>query len=177
MNRKRALILLAIAGVLLLAAMGPAEQRMRDAGGPGIIGLQVAGSSERAEEILAQWGEDGQDAARESLLIDFGFLLVYGAFLALAAAATSDQARRQGRRRMAALGPPMVVCAIAGAGCDALENIWLLLVIGGDTELAPVVATAFAVAKFLLLAAAIGYVLTGLAGQIRFGAARHSPES
>jgi len=42
------------------------------------------GDAGAADEILAEWGEAGQDAARESLWIDFGFLLAYGAFLTLA---------------------------------------------------------------------------------------------
>ena len=88
--------------------MSPSDQRMKDTGGPGIVPFELAGDQDRADEILAEWGEDGQDAARESLWIDFGFLLAYGAFLTLALAATRDLAGergggdspRSGRRRL-----------------------------------------------------------------------------
>ena len=45
---------------------------------------------------MAEWGDKGQDAARESLWIDFGFLTAYGTFLTLALAAVRDRARERG---------------------------------------------------------------------------------
>ena len=79
--------------MLLLLAMSPSDRRMKDTGGPGIVPFEVSGGQDRADEILAEWGDDGQDAARESLWIDFGFLLAYGTFLTLALAAIRDLAR------------------------------------------------------------------------------------
>jgi len=38
---------------------------------------------------MAEWGEDGKEAARESLWIDFGFLIAYGTFVTLALRATA----------------------------------------------------------------------------------------
>ena len=96
MTRGRGLILAAVASVLLLLAMAPAEERMKDTGGPGMVPFELTGGEDRADEILAEWGEEGQDAARESLWIDFGFLLAYGTFLTLALAATRDLARESG---------------------------------------------------------------------------------
>jgi hypothetical protein len=90
MTRKRGLIVSGVATLLLLLAMSPAESRMTDTGGPGMIPFELTGGQDRAGEILAEWGEEGQDAARESLWIDFGFLLAYGAFLTLALTATRD---------------------------------------------------------------------------------------
>jgi len=75
--------------LLLLLAMSPAENRMKDAGGPGIVPFEVTGGQDRAEEIMAEWGEDGKEAARESLWIDFGFLIAYGTFVTLALRATA----------------------------------------------------------------------------------------
>jgi hypothetical protein len=37
----------------------------------------------RADEFMAQWGSDGQRAARLSLWLDFGYMLAYGALTAL----------------------------------------------------------------------------------------------
>ena len=149
--------------MVLLLAMSPAEERMKDTGGPGMVPFELTGGQDRADEILAEWGEDGQDAARESLWIDFGFLLAYGTFLTLALAAVRDLARRRGWRRLAAIGTVVVAFGALGAAFDALENICLLLTLDGSGSAFPLLATIFAACKFLLLAFAIVYLLAGLA--------------
>ncbi len=40
--------------------------------------------SMRAQRILAEWGEEGRDAARLSLWLDFPYLAVYSVFWLLA---------------------------------------------------------------------------------------------
>jgi len=127
--------------------MSPAEERMRDTGGPGMVPFELTGGQDRADEILAEWGEEGQDAARESLWIDFGFLLAYGAFLTLA---------------LAAIGGVVVSFGALGAAFDALENVCLLLTLGGAGAAFPLLATIFAACKFVLLTTAIAYLLAGL---------------
>ena len=171
MTRGRGLILAAIASVLLLLAMAPAEERMRDTGGPGMVPFELTGGQDRADEILAEWGEEGQDAARESLWIDFGFLIAYGTFLTLALAATRDLARERGWRRLAGLGRVVVYFGALGAAFDALENTCLLLTLDGAGSAYPLLATVFATCKFILLAVAIAYLLAGLAMRLRRGAA------
>jgi hypothetical protein len=171
MTRGRGLILAAIASVLLLLAMAPAEERMRDTGGPGMVPFELTGGQDRADEILAEWGEEGQDAARESLWIDFGFLIAYGTFLTLALAATRDLARERGWPRLAGLGRVVVYFGALGAAFDALENICLLLTLDGAGGAYPLLATVFATCKFILLAVAIAYLLAGLAMRLRRQAA------
>jgi hypothetical protein len=166
MTRARALVLLAVAVLALLAAMNPAEQRMTD-NGPGMVPFELAGSADRSQEIQAEWGEDGRDAARQQLWIDYGFMLAYGAFLVLAAAAIRDLARSRGWRRLVAVGALAVPAGGIAAGCDAIENACLLLTLGGAGSWAPVAATLFATAKFILLLIALAYILTGLAMKLR----------
>ena len=136
---------------------------MKDTGGPGIVPFEVAGSQGRAYEIMAEWGDKGQDAARESLWIDFGFLAAYGTFLTLALAAVRDRARERGLRRLAAIGSVVVAFGALGAGFDALENICLLLTLGKAGSAFPVLAAIFASLKFLFIAAAIAYLLVAIA--------------
>lgn len=167
MTRRRGLIATGIATVLLLLAMAPADERMQDTGGPGIIPFELTGGQDRADEILAEWGEEGQDAARESLWIDFAFLLAYGAFLTFALAAVRDMARERGWRRHAAIGGVAVSFGAICAAFDALENACLLLTIEGSGAAFPLLATIFAVFKFAFLAAAIAYLLVGLAMRLR----------
>ena len=166
MTRGRALVLLAVAVVALLAAMNPAEQRMTD-NGPGMVPFELAGSADRSQEIQDEWGEEGRDAARQQLWIDYGFMLAYGAFLVLAAAAIRDLARSRGWRRLVAVGAIAVPAGGIAAGCDAIENACLLLTLGGAGSWAPVTATLFATAKFILLLVAIAYILAGLAMRLR----------
>ncbi len=136
---------------------------MQDTGGPGIVPFELTGGQDRAREILSEWGENGQDAARESLWIDFGFLLAYGTFLTLALAAVRDLARNRGWRRLAATGGVVVSFGVLGAAFDALENICLLLTLDSAGAALPLLATIFAACKFILLATAIAYLIAGLA--------------
>src|SRR6201996_3643450 len=61
------------------AVMSILERRMRATGGPGIIPFELAGSGFRAEQIMAQWGRDGERAARISTWLHFGYQPTYGA--------------------------------------------------------------------------------------------------
>lgn len=167
MTRRRGLIASGIATVILLLAMSPAEERMQDTGGPGMVPFELTGGQDRADEILAEWGEDGQDAARESLWIDFGFLLAYGAFLTLALAAVRDLARERRWLRLAAIGGVVVSFGALGAAFDAAENVCLLLTLDNAGAAFPLLATIFAACKFILLAVAIAYLLAGLAMRLR----------
>jgi hypothetical protein len=166
-TRRRGLIAAGVATVLLLLAMSPADDRMRDTGGPGIVPFELAAGQDRADEIISEWGEEGRDAARQSLFIDFGFLVAYGTFLTLALAATRDLATKRGWRRLTTLGPVAVWFGVLGAAFDALENVCLLLTLDGDGAAFPLLATIFAACKFTLLAAAIGYLLAGLMMRLR----------
>jgi hypothetical protein len=175
MTRRRGLIAAGVATVVLFMAMSPAENRMTDTGGPGMIPFELTGGQDRAGEILSEWGEDGRDAARESLWIDFGFLLAYGAFLTLALTTVLDLARKRGWRRLVAIGGVVVFFGALGAAFDALENICLLLTIGGAGAAFPLLATIFASCKIILLTIAIAYVLAGLA--MRLGSRGPSPQA
>jgi hypothetical protein len=166
MTRRRGLIVSGIAIVALLLVMAPAEERMQE-NGPGIVTFELAGSQERADEILDEWGSDGQDAAREQLLIDFAFLVAYGTFLVLAVAAVRDLSGRRGRTRLAEAGAAIVPFGALAAAFDAAENACLLAVLDGAGQVFPVLAFIFAATKFALLAGAIAYLVVGIALNLR----------
>jgi hypothetical protein len=159
------LIVVGITMVVLYLAMSPAETRMQD-NGPGMVPFELTGGQHRADEILAEWGDEGQDAAREQLWIDFGFMAAYGAFLTLALAAVRDMARSRNWRRLAAIGGVVVSFGALAAGFDALENICLLLTLGGHGAAFPLLATIFATCKFTLVIIAILYIAAGLATRL-----------
>lgn len=163
MTRRRALWLLAFATLVLFAILVALDGRMQDAGGHGIVPFELAGSSDRAAEIMADWGSEGRDAARASLWLDYLYLAAYGAFLWLAIRALRDAALARGWERFARSGGWIAVLALASAAADAVEDAFLLLVLGGHGgSSAPLLATVFASIKFACLMVALAYLLGGL---------------
>ena len=145
-------------------------------GNPSIVDFEFAASEDGASEILDDWGDEGRDHARLSLWVDFAYLLSYGAFFALAVAATRDLARRRAWTRMAALGGAAIVAAVGAASFDALEDIWLLIALDGHGgDLAPLAAAVCASVKFALIAAAIAYVVAGLVLRLKTRGNNRSP--
>ena len=134
---------------------------MRADGGPGIVGLELAGSAGRVEEILAAWGPRGRAAARRSLLIDYGVLACYGPLMAMLCRSSAERLERRGRRRLSGLGGGLAAGQLAAAGFDIAENTALLAVLAGRRGPLPRVASASAVAKFALLGAGLSYAAAG----------------
>jgi len=162
MTRRQALWASGLASLALFAVLAVLDQTMRDAGGPGIVGFELAASEEDAAEIVNAWGDRGEDAARASLYLDFPYLIAYGAFLTLAVAAVRDRVAGCGLRRLAAVGLAAIVLPAAGAGFDAIEDVGLLIALdgkGGDA--APLLAAICAILKFALIAASIVYLVVG----------------
>jgi hypothetical protein len=148
--------------VAFYVALGLLERSL-PAGTPGIIEFEFVRSSGRAARFLSEWGPDGRDTVRASLLVDYGFMVAYGSFFTLTGLATRDFARDRGLRRLAGAGRVVPWFAAAAALFDATENALLLLILGGHGGgAAPVLATSCASVKFVLIAVAIGYVLWGL---------------
>jgi hypothetical protein len=173
LTRKRALIATGIATAAIFVVLAILDLRMSDTGGPGIIGFEFAGTEDGAGEILDDWGDEGKDAARASLWIDFAYIVVYSTFGVLAVAATRDLAARRGWRRMAAFGSTAIVFPAAAGAFDAIEDVGLLLALDGHGgDLAPGLALVCASLKFLLTAASIAFLLAGLVLRLR---ARETP--
>jgi len=162
MTRRRALWILGIATLVLFGVLAAIDRQMTKTGGPGIVGFELARTSARAEEILGQWGSSGRDAARASLWLDFLYLATYGAFLWLAVRALRDRLAQRGLDGLARLGAFVGPLPLIGAACDALEDVFLLLVLGGHRGSAPALASAFASVKFACLGIAVLYLLVGL---------------
>ncbi len=166
-SRRTALIALgaiSLALVIFLTAIDPATL---EEGNPTIVDLELAGTEEKVSEYRAEWGEEGDDRARLSLWVDFPYLLAYGAFFVLAAAATRDLARSRGWGRMAAFGAFAIPAAAGAAAFDAIENVNLLIALEGEGgDLAPRLAQICAGFKFVLTIAVIGYLLAGLGGRL-----------
>ena len=130
--------------------------------GVGIIEFELARTSQKAAEYYRDLGPKGRDAARESLYLDYPYLILYGLFFAAACVVVGARAAERGMTRLASLGRPLAIAGLAGAACDAVENAALLLVLGGHTgQPWPGIAFTFASIKFLLTGAASIYVVVG----------------
>jgi hypothetical protein len=166
-RRKRALVVLGVATLgftIALYLLDPQTQGY----GASISDFEFAGSSSRAAQIMAEWGAQGRHLAHLGLLLDYGYMLSYGLFFALAGFAIRDAALARGWRRMAKAGVIVPYFALAAACFDAAENVALLLTLGGHGgSFAPPFAAVCSSIKWTLIGIAILYVLCGLASMLR----------
>lgn len=166
-DRTRTLILLGIATIaftVILELIDPSHVSH----GPTILNFEFAGSQSRAAEIMTEWGAKGRSAAHLSLLLDYGYMLSYGLFFALAGFAVRDTARAHGWARLGALGVVIPFFALAAAAFDATENVALLRTLAGNGgSFAPPLATVCSTIKFALIGVAILYALCGLTLRLR----------
>jgi hypothetical protein len=163
MTRRRALVALGAATLGFTVALYLLDPSTRGYGAS-ISEFEFAGSSSRAAEIVAEWGSEGRHLAQLGLLLDYGYMLSYGLFFALAGFAVRDAARARGWRRMARAGAVIPYFALAAACFDASENVALLLVLGGHGgSFAPPFAAACSSAKWTLIGIAILYAAWGAA--------------
>jgi hypothetical protein len=167
LDRKHALILVGIATVaftVILELIDPSHVSH----GPMILNFEFAGSRSRAAQIVSEWGVKGRSAAHLSLLLDYGYMLCYGLFFALAGFAVRDTARARGWTRLAALGVVVPFFALAAATFDASENVALLLTLAGNGgSFAPPFAAICSTIKFTLISIAILYAICGLVLRLR----------
>ena len=153
----------AIAGAFALPDLATLSDR-----GDGIISFELARTPQRASEILSAWDDEGRDAARRSLYLDYPFLVFYGLFLAGACSAVARRAGELGRAPLATVGILLAWGALLAAWSDAFENLALLLVVGEHTSQPwPGLAFSFATLKFALLVPAVLYALAGWAATAR----------
>ena len=151
-----------IAGLTLLVGL---FLLLLDPGGKGIVGLEVAGSVDKAKEVMSVWEERDRIHAAFGTGLDYLFLLAYANAVALACV----WGRRVFRRPwLVDLGGLLAWGAWLAGALDAVENIALLDMIRGPVESpSPQVAAACAFPKFVLIYAGVFYgvaaVLTRLA--------------
>lgn len=152
--------------VFLLLMRGPVDE-MSDRG-VGVIEFELARTAEKASEYYGELGEAGREEARTQLYLDFPYLVLYGLLYAAACLVVAARGAARGMTRVAAWGRSFAVAGLVGAACDAVENLALLRVLDGHTDQPwPGIAFTFASAKFLLITAAVLYVLIGFALTLR----------
>jgi hypothetical protein len=163
-TRRRALAATFFASVgvsVLLAVVGAPLTTPVVSGG--IVTFEFAGAAAEARRIMAAWGAAGVDAAWTQTWLDFLYLATYGPSLALACGLAAGVWARRGVG-YGRLGVLLSWGALAAAAFDAVENVALLLLLGGAvSDAAAGVAWAAASAKFALIIAGLVYALFGAA--------------
>jgi hypothetical protein len=159
---------LAVAMMFVLASLD-AELRT-EASPAGIVAFELAGDPARAGRILDAWGSEGRRAAVRSLRLDFVFLAAYAPGLALLCAAAADRAVSLRSRLLATW---LAWGQLAAGALDAIENLALLRVLGGNPSDAwPALAAACAWLKFALVGAGLAYLSASAALFLRRREAR-----
>ena len=113
-------------GALGLPAMG-------QMGGVSVVDLQLSRTTANAVEYVAQLGPSGVDAAQMAHYIDFAYLVTYGLALSAACVVLAARAADRGKTALAAIGPRVAWLAVIAAALDAVEDVALLIVLGGST--------------------------------------------
>ena len=151
------------AGALQLPALG----RMA-AYGIDIIEFELMWTSNEALRTTLLLGDAGLSAARQQLLIDFAYLVIYGVLLWKACRLLGVRAARRGVGWVAKAAPAFAWTAVIAAACDAVENVALLLITYGHTDQPlPAVASGYATAKFILLGVTVLFLLAGLLATLK----------
>lgn len=158
------LLVTAIAGVWLWREMAAAMESAMAGSSSDIVAFEFAATPERANDILSEWGPDGREGAQRALRLDYGFLVAYAVFLALASAGVAMAAARRGRDRLERIGWSLAGLALIAGVLDAIENTALLTVLDNyDTTSISAFATAVAAVvagpKFAFVVAAAVYVV------------------
>lgn len=125
---------------------------------PSIVGFELAGSLDKADALLRQWGEAGRQQAIRQTYLDFLFILLYAPTFALFC-------RRVARGQTGfweQLGLGLGWLMLTAGMLDVVENLAMLKTLHGSrADLYPTLAFYCASGKFLLLLTGAIYLLTG----------------
>lgn len=165
----------------MLVAFSVAGWELRTREAPlGIVSLELARDAASADRIIQSWKDShapaavvntvegavqgipaGVDRKAATLtMADFLFILLYGPTFAMACVWLGE------RSRFAALGVVLGWLVPLAALSDAVEDLFLLRMLSGDTaDPAAAVTSTCATLKFLILLAALAYIGVALAAR------------
>ena len=117
---------------------------------PEIVRFEFAGTHEKVETILLEWQQKGWiGLAKHSIYLDFVFLFLYGATLAMASLTFPGFTNKPG---FIIWGQRFYRFSLYAALSDFLENLCLLEILyGSEHTFFPAAAWLFALLKFSLI--------------------------
>jgi hypothetical protein len=162
-HERRVFLALLVSTLVVLAGVRAVGGPLRTEAAPqGIVSFEFAGTLAEAHRMMASWGASGRVYAGLSLGLDYLFLVLYGLTLALACVRTGRVFAARAPR-LHRLGEALAWGVLLAAALDAVENYALIRVLlGASSDAWAAVAYGAALPKFILLAAALLYLLAGL---------------
>jgi hypothetical protein len=130
--------------------------------GASVLGFELAGSTQRLQEILGQWGATGRGAAGEHVLIDVGFIACYGALLFGTCSRLASGFGERRQPRAAAVAAVMAWAGLTAAAINLAQKIVLWLELHGHiAQPLPGLAAACGVLTIVLGLSAALFALGG----------------
>jgi hypothetical protein len=166
--QRRLFVPLVAAALLVMAALSLLDGRLRTEAAPlGIVSFELAGDVQAAAAMVTAWDVEARVAAGFSLGLDYLFLLLYPASIALACVLVARRLRGLWPA-LAAAGAWLAWAQLAAGLLDAVENYALLRLLLAPPEAPwPAVAWACAVPKFALVALGLLYAALGALVTVR----------
>lgn len=128
----------------------------------GIISFELAGSVQKAQEIITGWDHTAQLHASFIQGLDFLYLIIYSTAIAFACLWAGETLRKSGWP-LARLGVLLAWGLWLAAALDAIENIALVkMLFGGNSSPLPEIAAVCAIIKFSLIFAGLVYAIYAL---------------
>lgn len=160
--QRPALLVFFLLSGTLLTGMHALDQRLITEAAPrGIVSFELAGSIEKAGQILKEWGPPGKARATLSLGLDYLFLFVYALFISLSCVRIARYFKFK-YAFLAVWGVGLGWAQFLAALLDAIENLALInLAFGSQRESWPIIAKWCALVKFGIVGAGLLYILTG----------------
>ncbi len=162
--QRRALSVLLLAVLALTTFLAVLGAPLRTPVAPrGIVSFELAGSASAAAAILASWSPAERRLALLHLGLDYLYLLAYPALLSLACGRLAGRLG-EGHPGLARLGGALAWAVPVAGLLDAIENAALIRILAAaPSDALARIAWGSAVPKFALVAAALAYLIGGLA--------------
>jgi len=161
--QKRAFVILLGLTLVVMVGLqvlgGPLKTKAAPAG---IVSFEFAGGQSQAREIVESWGERGQVYAGLNLGLDYLFLVAYASCIGLGCVMVDRGLTGRVEIPFSA-GVFLAWGQIVAALLDSVENYALIRVLlGSGQELWPMAALCCAMAKFIIVALGLVYILVGV---------------
>jgi|SRR5215218_2525450 len=160
-TRRKTLFLSGGATLVLLVASAALDRELTSLPGSSTLDLGISDVATGAGTSVVGWGDGGR--GRVGLWVDFGLILSYSVFLAVAAASTREALKSREVPSLVFLGYATPVVALGAGLCNLAEDgIWLAALNGHASSNDVSTAASLAIVKLFLIGFVLGYLLIGL---------------
>ena len=159
--QKKALIFLSLSTIVVMIALIVLDSPLQTESAPhGIVSFEFAGTLSLAQEMLESWGSTGQLYAALSLGLDYLYLVLYSACIALGCALVASNLATH--KTLSGIGIVLSWAQFGAGGLDVLENIALIrILLGSELAFWPALSWWCALPKFVIVLAGLGYIVIG----------------